>query len=152
MAASIRAGIDDDGLGPMLRRHGYRLTSPRRSVWNVLVEADRHMTAEQIARRVARDDEGVNLASIYRALSLFATLGLARETRLGIGGGVRWELAHTDNQFHLVCSGCGSVEHHGGALVGNIKDHLEKDHAFVVADVQLAVSGFCSACEAPHRE
>ncbi len=148
MVASTRAGIDDDGLGSVLRRHGYRSTVPRRSVWNVLARADRHMTVEQIARHVAKEHQGVNLASIYRALSLFAALGLARETRLGTGG-VRWELAHTDNQFHLVCSGCGSVEHHGGALVEGIKDHLENEHAFVVADVQLAVSGFCSGCEAP---
>jgi Fur family transcriptional regulator, ferric uptake regulator len=136
----------EDAIGDVLRANGFRVTPPRRLVWDVLVEADGHVTAEEIADRLSDRGSDVNLASIYRSLALLADLDLVRETRLGEGGAARWELAHPDEHFHLVCDACGSVSHHEGSLVEMVASHLREGHGFVPSQVELVVQGRCAAC------
>jgi Fe2+ or Zn2+ uptake regulation protein len=129
-----------------LREQGHRSTRPRRAVWRVLAAADEHLTVEQIAAELQARGDDVDLASVYRALALFAELGLARETRLGGEEAARWERAHPDEHFHLVCAVCGGVDHHVGSLVAQIHDHLDDGHGFEVHEVELVVTGRCAAC------
>lgn len=132
-------------LGQHLKDRGHKLTNPRREVWEALTRANSHLTAEQVAQMAG---PGVNLASVYRSLTLFAEIGLARESKLGSDGAARWEVAHPDDQFHLVCESCGNVEHHGGELVNQVRSHLNADHGFQASSVDLAVSGVCGTCAA----
>jgi Fur family transcriptional regulator, ferric uptake regulator len=131
-----------------LRAQGHRSTRPRRAVWRVLAAADEHLTVEQIDDRLRAGDDTVDLASIYRTLALFADLGIARETRLGGEEASRWERAHPDEHFHLVCAECGDVDHHVGSLVAQIHHHLDEGHGFEVRDVELVVTGRCARCRA----
>lgn len=133
-------------LDQALREQGHRSTRPRRAVWQVLATAEAHLTVEQIARAVREAGEDVDLASIYRALALFAELDLARETRFGGQEAARWERAHPDEHFHVVCAVCGDVDHHVGSLVAQIHDHLDEGHGFEVHGVDLVVTGRCSGC------
>lgn len=137
--------MDTDEMLELLRDRGHRATRPRRAVWAALLEADGHVTVEELARDVREREPGVNLASVYRALALFEELDLVRESRLGDEAG-HWELAHPDEQFHLVCESCGRVDHHGGPLVGRVRDHLDDDHGFVASTVELIVTGQCRDC------
>ena len=136
-------------LDAVLRKHGHRVTEPRRVVWDVLGSAVSHLTAEQITDQAQSREPGVNRASIYRSLTLFADLGLARESNLGSDDAARWELAHPDDQFHLICESCGIVQHHAGDLVHQVRSHLFGDHGFVVNHIELSVTGTCSACAQP---
>ena len=137
---------DDSSLVSVLRANGYRVTPQRRLVWEVLHETAGHLTAEQIAARVQQHREEVNLASVYRALSVLAELDLVRESRLGDSDASTWELAHPDEHFHLVCERCGSVTHHVGSLVEEIAAHLREGHDFEPSGVELVVTGVCARC------
>lgn len=130
-------------LAATLRQQGYRVTQPRRAVWDALVRSAGHMTVEELARQVQGT---VDQASIYRALKLFEELGLARMSHLGDGEASRWEPAHPDEHFHLVCRSCGAVDHHIGTLVEEIRQHLGDGHGFDVEDVELVVTGRCGNC------
>jgi len=133
-------------LGLVLRDHGYRLTSPRWLVWSVLRSAGGHLTAEEIAALVNEADPTVNISSIYRSLTLFEDLDLVRESHLGIDDSARWEIAHPDDHFHMVCRKCGAVDHHVGELVDQIRSHLGDHHEFDVDNIDLVVTGVCSSC------
>jgi Fur family transcriptional regulator, ferric uptake regulator len=135
-----------DELERVLRDHGHRVTRPRRAVWAVLRDAGAHLTVEEIAVRLAETGEDVDVASVYRTLSLLEGLELARTSRLGEGDAGRWEIAHPDEHFHLVCGECGDVDHHVGSLVAQIREHLEGDHGFEAHEVELVVSGRCARC------
>ncbi|MGH3440908.1 MAG: Fur family transcriptional regulator [Nitriliruptorales bacterium] len=136
----------DAEVAETLREHGYRLTRPRQAVWRVLLEAEGHLTAEQVAAAVEERSPGVNLASIYRSLALLADLDLVRETRVGEGDAARWEVAHPDEHFHLVCENCGEVTHHAGDLVDQVRGHLAAEHGFEARSVELIVTGCCARC------
>lgn len=135
-------------LGGLLRDRGYRLTSPRWLVWSALRSAGGHLTAEEIASRVYQTDPTVNISSIYRALTLFGDLDLVRESHLGIDGSARWEVAHPDDHFHMVCRMCGAVDHHVGEIVDQVRSHLAGHHGFTADNVDLVVTGVCEGCAA----
>jgi Fur family ferric uptake transcriptional regulator len=137
---------DTAELGVVLRDHGYRLTSPRWLVWSVLRAAAGHLTAEEIAGHVHEADPTVSISSIYRSLALFEDLDLIRESHLGIDSSARWEIAHPDDHFHMVCRRCGSVDHHVGELVDQIRSHLGDHHGFTAEAVDLVVTGVCGDC------
>jgi Fur family ferric uptake transcriptional regulator len=133
-------------VGHVLREHGYRLTSPRWLVWSALRSADGHLTAEAVTERVNDADPTINRSSVYRSLTLFEELHLVRRSHLGIDESARWEIAHPDDKFHLVCRSCGSVRHHAGELVGQIRSHLARNHRFVAESIDLVVTGKCADC------
>lgn len=128
-----------------LRRAGHRVTTPRRAVWDVIQGADAHLTAEEIAELVRDENPGINVSSVYRTLSLLTELGLVRESSLGPSVS-HWEMAHPDQQFHLRCDSCGRVEHHGGDIVEQVRDHLHGEHGFAANTIDLVVSGTCAHC------
>jgi Fur family transcriptional regulator, ferric uptake regulator len=101
---------------------------------------------EAVHERVRARGAEVDLASVYRTLALFDELGLARVNRLGASDAGRWELAHPDEHFHLVCTDCGMVDHHVGSLVEQIRHHLDDGHGFEARSVDLVVSGRCGTC------
>lgn len=138
-----------DDIQGVLREGGYRVTGPRRAVWRALTEAEGHLTVEELTDRVHRHNPTVNLASVYRALSVFEELDLVRESRIGGEEASRWELSHPDEHFHLVCDECGRIDHHYGSLVEEIRDHLIEGHGFEPTSVDLIVTGRCAECAAP---
>lgn len=137
---------DEHDIAELLRERGHRVTRPRRAVWDVLRRAAGHLTADEIAQRVEAQEPGVNLASVYRSLALFSDLALARESRLGDAEASRWEVAHPDEHFHLVCRRCGNVDHHVGTLVADVREHLHRGHGFAAEAIELTVTGICAAC------
>ncbi len=135
-----------DNLSELLRDRGNRITEPRLRVWEVLNRASGHLTVEEIVSEVHKADPSINTSSVYRTLALLADLGLVRESQLGSDEGARWELAHPDDHFHLVCRSCAEVEHHEGDLVDQIRDHLSGGHNFEAEAIDLVVTGICSKC------
>ena len=133
-------------LNEALQSRGHRLTKPRQVVWAVLNDAGGHLTAEQVTTRAQDYDRGINRASVYRSLTLFVELGLARESNLGTDEAARWELAHPDDHFHLICESCGDVQHHVGDLVEQVRSHLSGGHGFTSRRIELSVVGLCQNC------
>lgn len=142
-------GVDtvaEADLEQLLRARGYRVTRPRRAVWEVLRTAEGHLTVEQVASAAETLGHDLDLASVYRSLDLLEQLGLARSSRIGDAEASHWELAHPDEHFHLVCTSCGAVDHHIGSLVAEVSDHLDAGHGFAVDSVELTVTGRCARC------
>lgn len=128
-----------------LRAAGYRLTTPRRAVLAVLADSEHHLSAEQIHELAEAYASDVNLASVYRTLTLLDELGLASEVRLGDGRGY-WELAHDERAYHLHCTRCRRVRHHASDVIERIRDHLADHHGFAADGVDLVVHGRCADC------
>ena len=131
-----------------LRNQGYRLTPQRQLVWNALRRATTHLTAEEIHEEVSKTVPDFNVASVYRTLTLLEELKLAKCVNFRDGKG-HWEVAHPDDEFHLVCRACGIVRHHTGDLVERIRAHLLGGHGFRAQSIDLVVHGLCADCADP---
>ncbi len=131
-------------LDAALRSHGHRVTRARREVWDVLVGADEHLSAQGILDRIDGGDAPINESSVYRTLALFAELGLVRESRLDETA--TWELFHDDAAIHLVCADCALVIHHDTDLVHDLRRALEQRSDFSPVDIDVRVTGRCHNC------
>ncbi len=138
-----------DDLAAKLRDEGYRVTGARRRVYAALQASGAHLTADELADMLASGagDDGVTLSSVYRALAVLEELGLARASRLSDDDVSHWELAHPDEHFHVVCRGCGNVDHHRGSLVQVIDEHLRDGHSFAPDEITVLVRGLCQGCQ-----
>ena len=132
------------GLEDILRERDFRLTRPRRVVWEVLTESERHLRAAEIAEEVHRRDPGINVSSVYRTRARLAELDLVRESRLTETS--TWEPAHADAVIHLVCEHCGATRHHDAALVEDLRAQISATADFVPGVIDVRVTGRCLSC------
>jgi Fe2+ or Zn2+ uptake regulation protein len=67
----------------VLRRRGMRVTSPRLVIHRLVLERDRHVTAEEVRDAVAASLPGVSLPTVYATLELLEELGIVRRVEAG---------------------------------------------------------------------
>jgi Fur family transcriptional regulator, ferric uptake regulator len=128
-----------------LREQGYRLTPQRNLIWEVLRDAGRHLTAEEVAVEVRRTLPDVNVSTVYRTLELLVSLDLVVETRLE-GAASYYEVSPEPTHHHFVCTRCGMVGHFGDALLAPVHDELTGRHDFAVSQIQVTALGLCRDC------
>jgi Fe2+ or Zn2+ uptake regulation protein len=128
------------------RRQGHRLTPQRQMVLNAIEQANEHLSAEAICKRVQWRYPSVSLSTIYRTLDLLKTLGLVREVHL-LGEQRFYEPAGAGMHHHLLCRGCGAVLHADDALLDNLRAELERAYHFAPLSLDLIVTGYCAGCQ-----
>jgi Fe2+ or Zn2+ uptake regulation protein len=88
-----------------LRDRGFRLTVPRRAVFEVVRGIKTHATAEELHRLVIRRAPRVSLGTVYRNLRLLVDAGLLGELP---GPRARFD-ANTRAHHHFTCLRCGRI-------------------------------------------
>ena len=129
-----------------LREQGYRLTPQRNLIWEVLRDAGRHMTAEEVTAEVKRQLPDVNVSTVYRTLALLVELDLVVETHLE-GSTCYYEVSPEPTHHHFVCSRCGAVGHFGDELLAPVHAELRECRHFAVSQIQVTAMGLCRACQ-----
>ena len=130
-----------------LREQGYRLTPQRNLIWEVLRDAGRHLTAEEVAAEVRRTLPDVNVSTVYRTLELLVSLDLVIETRLD-GSVCYYEVSPEPTHHHFVCTRCGAVGHFSDELLAPVHEELGERQAFAVSQIQVTAFGVCADCQA----
>ncbi len=123
-----------------LRAQGRRLTSPRRMVLRALFEADRPLTAEQLA-----DALGIDPASVYRNLETLELLGLVRHMHLGHGPGL-YVLVGTGEHEYVYCEQCGAVRTLAPGQLDPVRDEVRALVGFQARFTHFPIVGLCSEC------
>lgn len=88
-------------LEQLCRDKGMRLTGPRRVILRVLAEATDHPDAEELHRRVAAVEPGINIATVYRTMNILAEHGLI-ERHSFADGRARYEAGGGEHHDHFV--------------------------------------------------
>jgi Fur family ferric uptake transcriptional regulator len=130
-----------------LREQGYRLTPQRNLIWEVLRDAGRHMTADEIAAQVRATMPDVNVSTVYRTLELLVSLDLVVETHLE-GSRCYYEVSPEPTHHHFVCTQCGAVGHFGDDLLAPVHAELHDRQSFAVSEIQVTAFGRCRDCQA----
>ena len=127
-----------------LRRGGGRITPARRALVTALLEADTHVTADDLAEAVQRSHPDVHRSTIYRTLDALEELGIVDHVHLGHGRAVYHLL--DDPHQHLVCEVCEEVIEVPDAIFRPLADRLAKDYGFRLRPNHFAVLGRCAEC------
>lgn len=90
-----------------LRASGYRLTGPRRTLVEALLQAESPLTADDVYVRVR--PAGMNLSTVYRNLSAFVEMGWLTAVR-GVNGKQHYRVQQSDTpSLSILCLDCGKL-------------------------------------------
>ncbi|MEU1528687.1 Fur family transcriptional regulator [Streptomyces fagopyri] len=128
-----------------LRARGWRMTSQRRVVAEVLDGDHVHFTADEVHARAARRLPEISRATVYNTLGEMVSLGEVIEVSTD-GRAKRYDPnAHHAHQ-HLVCSNCGTIRdvHPTGDPLADLPA-MER-FGFQVSEVEVTYRGLCPSC------
>jgi Fe2+ or Zn2+ uptake regulation protein len=128
-----------------LRGRGWRLTSQRRVVAQVLDGDHVHLTADEVHARATERLPEISRATVYNTLGEMVLLGEVIEVSTD-GRAKRYDPnAHHPHQ-HLICSKCGTVRdvRPKGDLLADLP--AAERFGFTVSEAEVTYRGLCPAC------
>jgi Fur family transcriptional regulator, ferric uptake regulator len=135
-----------------LRNAGLKVTLPRLKILDILADATaRHMSAEDIYKKLLDSEEDIGLATVYRVLTQFEAAGLV--TRHHFEGGMAvFELNHGAHHDHIVCVDCGKVEEFMDGGIEERQQSVAKRLGFEISDHSLILYGHCRKVNCPNQK
>jgi Fur family ferric uptake transcriptional regulator len=134
-----------------LRRAGLKITAPRLKILEILASATvRHMSAEDVYRRLLELNEDIGLATVYRVLTQFESAGLVTRHHFE-GGTAVFELNEGTHHDHIVCVDCGRVEEFSDDSIEERQQSIAKRLGFEITDHSLTLHGHCVRENCPYR-
>ena len=135
-----------------LKDTGLKVTVPRMKVLDLFQHSpERHLTAEDVYRKLLDEHSDVGLATVYRVLTQFEQAGLLQRTHFE-GGKAVYELNEGTHHDHLVCQQCGRVEEFYDAEIEKRQMKVAKDHGFSIHEHSLQIYADCIKSDCPYRK
>ena len=83
------------------------MTKNKELLLDIIREAPRHMTAEQILLAAKEKSQGIAMATVYNNLGALANEGLIRRLHI-VGQADRYD-RNVEQHEHLICDRCGKI-------------------------------------------
>lgn len=134
-----------------LRSTGLKVTAPRLRVLELFQTSPaRHLTAEDVYRRLLDEHADIGLATVYRVLTQFEQAGLLVRHHFE-GGKAVYELNEGKHHDHLVCLQCGKVEEFFDPEIEKRQARIARDRGFAIHDHSLYLYADCIKADCPDR-
>jgi Fur family ferric uptake transcriptional regulator len=133
-----------------LRNVGLKVTLPRLKILEFLERsADRHLSAEDIYRKLTDEGEDVGLATVYRVLTQFEAAGLVTSHYFE-GGHAVFELERGHHHDHMVCVKCGHVDEFEDDTIEQRQRERADALGYRLIAHSLIMYGECQRTACPH--
>jgi len=139
-----------------LRGCGYRITSGREIILDLLTKAKGHLSAEEIYLKVHGSHPSIGLTSVYRTLELLTNMGMVQKFDFG-DKRARYEITNSENgknrHHHLVCTECKRVTdcddlmEEETELFQKTQNELAKKYNFEIKSRLVQFYGLCRKCK-----
>lgn len=130
-----------------LRDHRLPVTRQRDLVATALFDAEGHLSAEALQRRLKERGQAIGTATVYRTLDVLVEAGIARAH--DFGEGVRRYEANPDqgDHGHFVCTRCGAVTEFTHERLDRMVGFLADEHGFLLQRHRVEIYGLCRDCQ-----
>jgi Fur family ferric uptake transcriptional regulator len=129
-----------------LHSKGLKFTRQREDIVNYFLKANDHFSAEELYRKIQKNDPQIGYATVYRTLKLLVEVGLAIENQFG-DGITRFEPLHEgEHHDHLVCLKCGKIIEFENNKIEKLQLKVAKDNNFNLTKHKCVLYGYCSRC------
>jgi Fur family ferric uptake transcriptional regulator len=141
-----------DDAEALLRERGFKVTPQRTLLLQVLAGRAAYLEAEEIYELAHMQDASISLATVYRALNLFADLGLVDhryvepEHRREV-----FRLSEGPEQHYLTCVRCGARVLIRTDLLNRMASELVRRKGVSVTGACACFTGYCADCTAELR-
>jgi len=123
-----------------LAARGFRSTSQRQHVYEVLAAQRDHPTAEQVFMRAKKGMPDISMATVYNCLDTLVKSGLVREVNVDPTA-MRY-CPNMEDHCHFYCDACGEVYD----INFDGTPGVELPKGFQASAYELAIHGACPKC------
>lgn len=142
MSTAVR---DVDEILSVVRGAAKRVTIPKRTVAQVLLESRAHLTADEITQAVQARRPDVSTSTVYRILDEFESLKIVVHSHMAQHAAV-YHLAGSAHA-HLICSQCGATYEIAAVHFDALSKDLQRTFGFLLDRHHVAVTGACRSCQ-----
>lgn len=130
-----------------LKKVGLKITLPRIKILSILENSkQRHISAEEVYKKLLESGDDVGLATVYRVLTQFEAAGLVIRHRFDTGHAV-FELDGGHHHDHLVCVKCANVEEFVDKIIEDRQIAIADQFKFKITEHCLYLYGICQSCQ-----
>lgn len=122
-----------------LRKAGLKVTHPRTRILHLFEESpQRHLTAEDIYRKLLDDQEDIGLATVYRVLTQFEAAGILIKHNFESGQAV-FELDRGKHHDHMIDIDTGKVIEFVSDEIERLQHDIAERHGYTIEDHSLVL-------------
>ena len=122
-----------------LRKAGLKVTHPRMRILEILETSNgKHLTAEDIYRRLLEHHDDIGLATVYRVLTQFEAAGLVAKHNFE-GGQAVYEIERGKHHDHMVDVDTGKVTEFVSDDIERLQREIAEKHGFEIVDHSLVL-------------
>lgn len=130
-----------------LKDIGLKATGPRLKILELFESSTlRHLSAEDVYKKMLTEEVDIGLATIYRVLTQFEQAGILVRHHFESGKAV-YELNQGGHHDHMVCMRCGKVTEFFEPKIESLQDRIAEKHGFAIQDHALYLYGECAECQ-----
>jgi Fe2+ or Zn2+ uptake regulation protein len=126
-----------------LKEKGYKLTSQRLEIINLLSQETTHPGAMDILKRVRKKAPQISMSTVYYTLDILKKEGLIRELEF-YDKDNRYDI-NISNHLNLICTKCWKIEDFMEELPVS-PQALEKKTGFQPFQMRFEYYGYCKEC------
>lgn len=115
---------------------------------SILLQADGHLTAEEVYNQIKKDypNSNVGIATVYRALSFLEEVELIASLNFGVDG-KKYESNIKSHHDHLICTDCGKIVEFVDEEIEKRQEKIAKANKFKITDHSMQLYGICESCQ-----
>ena len=122
-----------------LRKAGLKVTLPRIRVLEIFESSsERHLSAEDVYKKILSAGDEVGLATIYRVLTQFEAAGILLKQNFENNYSV-YGLVSDSHHDHMVCLETGKVIEFTNNLIEEEQDKIAKELGYEIVDHKLVL-------------
>ena len=126
-----------------LREAGLKVTLPRVRILDIFDKSlERHLSADDVYKKIIDSGDEVGLATVYRVLTQFESAGILMKQNFESGNSV-YELSSNPNfaehHDHMVCVKTGKVIEFNDQVIEEIQEKLADSHGYKLIDHKLVL-------------
>ena len=128
-----------------LKQKGLRVTPQRLKILEAFLQADDHVSMEELFLMVRAKDSTIGQVTVYRTLKLLCDAGLASAVNFEEGM-VRYEPLSMQHHDHLVCEKCGKKIEFVNDAIEHLQEKVCRVHDFIPTSHHMVLYGICAEC------
>ena len=122
-----------------LRKAGLKVTHPRMRILHLFEDSkERHLTAEDIYKKLLVGEEEIGLATVYRVLTQFEAAGIVVKHNFESGQAV-YELDRGQHHDHMIDVDTGHVIEFVSEDIERLQQDVAEKHGYVIEDHSLVL-------------
>ena len=127
-----------------LKQYGIRITSGRISILKIIEDSDKGLSAESIYYECKKNDNNLNLSTVYRTLELLEEKDIIK--KINIDGPAIYVLKKENHKHILQCDVCNKkVEI--PCPMEEIEEAIKAKVGFSLTKHKLELNGICDKCK-----